>query len=280
VTPWFFADVVEGVQSALLDAGLDLTLYEARPGTDERRRVLDDFLPRRRFDGVIAVGLEPGDGELDRLVAIGRPIVRVVGEPGPTSVVSIDDPHAARRATEHLVALGHRDITFLGGGENEHWAYVDRLRLRGYEEAMAAAGLAEHARHIRSAVSLPGGYAAAADLLGDTRRRPTGLVAVCDEVAIGAIIAARRLAIAVPGDLSVVGIDDHEYAEMFSLTTLRQSPRDQGAAAVGLLLRAIDDPVAAPADMRLQARLIVRSSTAPADPATSVTVSDTSLGKP
>jgi DNA-binding LacI/PurR family transcriptional regulator len=277
LTPWFFAEVVEGVQAAALDRGFDLTLYEARPGSDQRRRVLEDVLPRRRFDGLIAVGLEPEDRELEQLSSIDRPVVRVVGDPGITSVVSIDDPHAARRATEHLITLGHRSITFLGGGVDAHWSHVDGLRLGGYTDAMRDAGLAAHIHHVRSAVSLPGGYAAAADLLGDVRARPTALVTMCDEVAIGAIIAARRLGIAVPGDLSVIGIDDHIYAEMFSLTTLQQRPREQGALAVDLLLNALDDPDAAPTHANLQARLIVRSSTAALDPARAVAVSDTGL---
>lgn len=276
---WFFAEVVEGIQSALLERDLDLTLYEAPPGTGDRRRVLSDFLPRRRFDGLIAVGLEPADGELEQLLRLGRPLVSVVGTPEARGVVTVDDVHAARRATEHLIALGHRAIVFLGGDADEHFAHVDRLRLRGYREAMSAAGLGEGARHAHSPVTMPGGYAAAVDLLSQARQRPTALVAACDEVAVGAIIAARRLAIPVPSELSVIGIDDHEFAEMFSLTTLQQIPREQGRAAVGMLVRAIEDPAAEPADIRLQARLVVRSSTAPTDPALSVSVSDTRLGR-
>ena len=56
VTRWFFAEVLEGIQQRLLEAGLDLTLYDAKPGTADRARVFDDFLARKRFDGLIAVG--------------------------------------------------------------------------------------------------------------------------------------------------------------------------------------------------------------------------------
>lgn len=281
LTRWFFAEVLEGIQSALLDHDLDLTLYTARPGSDSRRRILTDFLPRRRFDGLIAVGLEPEHDELRVLRQIGRPVVSIVGEPGAPGVVAIDDVHAARRATEHLIALGHRSIAFLGGEDETHGhgVHVDTLRLEGYRRAMSDAGLRDDIRHVRSEVTLPGGYAAAVDLLGEARTRPTAIVAACDEVAVGAIIAARRLGIPVPGELSVVGIDDHEFAGMFSLTTLEQVPREQGRAAVELLLRTIQDPDSAPAHQRLQARLVVRSSTAPADPALAVAVSDTGLGR-
>ena len=71
---WFFAEVLEGVQEVLLAEGFDLTLYDAKPGTEGRRRVFDDFLARKRFDGLIAVALEPDDHELERLVGIGRPV--------------------------------------------------------------------------------------------------------------------------------------------------------------------------------------------------------------
>ncbi|MET0861373.1 MAG: LacI family DNA-binding transcriptional regulator [Microbacterium sp.] len=270
---WFFAEVLEGVQSALLERGLDLTLYDASPGTEARRRIFEDFLARKRFDGLIAVGLEPEDHELEQLLRIGRPVVSVVGSGSATTVIGIDDDDAARRATQHLIALGHRQIAFVGGGSSR-WASVDRRRLTGYRSAMAEAGLTELASHIPSEVTLPGGYAAAVDLLGASPTRPTAIVAVCDEVAIGAIIAARRLGIRVPSDLSVVGIDDHEYAEMFALTTLRQIPREQGRAAVALLEAQLDDPASGPTQFASTARLIVRASTGPVDDRHSVMQSD------
>ncbi|MBF4563053.1 LacI family DNA-binding transcriptional regulator [Microbacterium sp. VKM Ac-2870] len=263
VNRWFFAEVLEGIQQALLERGLDLTLYDAKPGTDGRARIFDDFLARKRFDGLIAVGLEPVDHELERLTRIDRPIVSVVGSSDLTSVVAVDDDYAARRATEHLIALGHRDIAFVGGAPQSHWAHVDQERLAGYQHAMREAGLSQFLRHAHSEVTLPDGYAAAADLLSDARHRPTAIVGVCDEVAIGTIIAAQRLGIQVPSALSVVGIDDHEFAEMFALTTLQQMPRDQGRAAVGVLLAEIAEPGRERTELRVPARLVVRNSTAP-----------------
>lgn len=274
VNRWFFAEVLEGIQQSLLEQGLDLTLYDAKPGSDGRHRIFEDFLARKRFDGLIAVGLEPDHQEIDRLVTIGRPIVSVVGSGDATTVVEIDDDYVARRATEHLIALGHREIAFLGGGTTTHWAQVDRRRLNGYLSAMEGAGLAEHVVHIFSEVTLPGGYASAVDALGDSRARPTAIVATCDEVAIGAIIAARRLGVQVPSDLSVIGIDDHEFADMFALTTLRQSPREQGRVAVDLLLAHLDDPTLATRTVRMQAQLVVRNSTAALDPRSSAVAID------
>lgn len=262
VTRWFFAEVLEGIQCALLDHGLDLTLYDAKPGTEERSRIFDEFLQRKRFDGLIAVGLDPADHELERLTSLDRPVVSVVGSDEATRVVAVDDEGAARRATEHLLELGHRDIVFMGGSGGKYWTMVDEARLRGHRSAMVEGGLGASVRHVSCEVSLPGGYAAAVDLLSDARQRPTAVIGVCDEVAIGTMIAARRMGIAVPTHLSVVGIDDHEFAEMFALTTLQQVPREQGAAAVELLREEIADPDRPTRLVRLPARLIVRNSTA------------------
>ena len=271
---WFFAEVLEGIQQSLLVHGLDLTLYDAEPGTAGRARIFGDFLARKRFDGLIAVGLEPDDHELERLVAIDRPVVSVVGSTAATTLVAVDDEDAGRRATQHLLGLGHRDIAFLGGNLERHWAQVDRHRFEGYQGAMAEAGFAEQSAHIPSDVTMPGAYASAVDALGDARARPTALVATCDEVAIGAIIAARRLGVQVPSDLSVIGIDDHEFAEMFSLTTLQQSPRDQGRVAVNLILEHIADPTRAKTRVEMKSKLVVRNSTGPWGPRQSVAAVD------
>lgn len=274
VDRWFFAGVLEGIQGALLERGLDLMLYTARPGTASRQRVLTEFLARKRFDGLIAVGLDRESGEQERMLALGKPLVTVIGDGTATAVVTLDDADAGQRATAHLIGLGHRSIVFLGAGANTHWPHVESARVRGYLAAMRTAGLADRTRHARCEPTLPAGYAAAVDLLSEPGDRPTGIVAACDEVAIGAIVAARRLGIQVPSRLSVIGIDDHEYAEMFSLTTLHQSPRDQGAQAVAMLLHRIEDPARPPEEIRLKPRLVVRNSTGPADPAASAIVAD------
>lgn len=267
VNRWFFAEVLEGVQESLLTQGWDLTLYDAKPGTRARTEIFERFLGRKRFDGLIAVGIEPDDRELDHLVAMRKPVVSIGSYDIGTSAISIDDADAARRATEHLIELGHRNIAFVGGTDVGIGMTVgDARRRASYNEAMRGAGLAHFVRHVASPVSMPGGYAASVDMLSDSRDRPTAVVAVCDEVGIGTIIAARRLGMLVPSDLSVVGIDDHENADMFALTTLRQQPREQAHHAVDLLVRLIDGDATEPQRVWEPARLIVRSSTASLDP--------------
>lgn len=262
VDRWFFTQLLEGIQESLLAFDHDLTLYSVREGSTSRARLFEEALPRRRFDGTIAVGIAPGGDEMERLLRIDRPLVTVSSFDARASAVSVDDPTATRIATEHLIDLGHEDIAFIGGpGSISEMSHSEAHRVAGYRAAMDAAGLSARHRHAPAASTMPGGYAAAADLLSDRRGRPTALVGVCDEVAIGAIIAARRLGIAVPTELSVVGIDDHSHAEMFGLTTIQQRPREQGQEAVRLLRVQLEDPNASVEHVVAASALAVRSST-------------------
>lgn len=262
VDRWFFSELLAGIQEALFALDYELALYGIREGTATRERLFDTVLPRRRFDGIIAVGIQPSAHELERLQRSERPLVSVGPYSEGSSAVSIDDVAAARIATEHLIDLGHTDIAFVGGSADaDSSSFGDARRVEGYLEALRAAGLLDSARLVEAPPTMPGGYEAAVELLGDRRRRPTAIVGVCDEAAIGATIAARRLGISVPAELSVVGIDDHEHAAMFSLTTIRQAPREQGHEAVRLLQERIDDPDAAIERVLTASALVVRNST-------------------
>jgi len=263
---WFFTQVLEGIESALIAAGYDLTLYRLSADADQRRRVFDYFLVRKRVDAVIAIGIALTPNEVDMLVSLGKPIVGVGGEISGIATLSIDDAAVSRMATEHVIALGHRRILHLGGEHDEQADFrVLANRLGGYREALAAASLSRDDDFRTTVFSIPGGFESALAVLADHASRPTAIVAGCDEIAIGVIIAARQLGIRVPEDLSVIGIDDHELSLMFGLTTVRQVPASQGALAVSLALDELSEPTGAvaPTPVLVPVELIERSSTAP-----------------
>ncbi len=153
---WFFAQVLEGIQDALLERRFDLALYGAPPDSAARREMFEHFLARKRFDGLIAVGIEPSARELERLVAFGKPVVAVGGYEVGTNAVSIDDEAAARIATEHLIGLGHREIVFLGGDpDGRRTSFGDGRRLRRLPRRHAR----RRARGIRPSCPLRGHHA-------------------------------------------------------------------------------------------------------------------------
>jgi DNA-binding LacI/PurR family transcriptional regulator len=267
---WFFSAVIEGAESALLEQGYDLTLYNLGGGAGERRSVFEHFLLRKRVDAVIAVSLELTAGETTRLLELGKPIVGVGGPLAGVRTLSLDDTELARLATEHLIALGHRNIAHIGGDiELDMDFHLPTNRRIGYEHALVTADLPVEERYFHAAdFTLKGGYHAAKQLLGVPRDRPTAIFAASDEMAIGAILAARDLGLDVPGDVSIIGVDDHELSDFFGLTTIAQYPALQGRLAVELLMDELHPNrrdtenlnVAIPYD------LVVRSSTARPDP--------------
>ena len=263
---WFFTQVLEGIESALIAAGYDLTLYRLSADADQRRRVFDYFLVRKRVDAVIAVGIALTPNEVSMLVSLGKPIVGVGGEISGIATLSIDDVAASRVATEHVIAQGHRRIMHLGGENDEQADFrVLAHRLEGFRAALADAGLGYVDDFRTTVFSIPGGFEAGLEVLADPATRPSAIVAGCDEIAIGVIVAARQLGIRIPEELSVVGIDDHELAAMFGLTTVRQEPVEQGALAVTIALDELAEPVGSdtPVPVLVPVELRLRTSTAP-----------------
>jgi LacI family repressor for deo operon, udp, cdd, tsx, nupC, and nupG len=263
---WFFSSVVEGAERALLRNGYDLTLYNLSGGGDERRSVFEHFLHRRRVDAVIAVALELTEVEISGLLALDKPLVGVGGPLAGVPSLEIDEVAIARLATEHLIMLGHTAILHIGGSSQEDTDFhIGSHRRIGFAQAMTTAGLHAPARSmISSDFTVAGGYAHAKQALGHPHDRPTAIFAASDEMAIGAHLAARDLGLSVPQDVSIVGIDDHELAEFFQLTTVAQFPKGQGELAAEILIAQLEPSRREEPALRvpLPFELIVRSSTA------------------
>lgn len=243
INRWYFGEVLEGIESALIGAGYDLTLYRLSADATERRKVFEYFLVRKRVDAVLAVGIELTGHEVALLHSLDKPIVGIGGPVEGMATMSIDDVAAAALVTNHLISLGHTRIMHFGGDQHREMDFrVHSQRLSGFRSAMQAAGLEHGDSSFRATeLSIQGGFAIGLAVLADPRSRPTAIVAGSDELAIGVIVAARQLGIQVPAQLSVVGIDGHDLSEMFGLTTLAQHPHSQGTRAVELVMAQLSD---------------------------------------
>ena len=270
VTPfinrWFYAEVIDGVESALIGAGYDLTLYRLTDNTEQRKALFDYFLVRKGVDAVIALTLFISDEEIQRLRNLGKPIVGVGGKIPNIPTFSIDDVQTARRATEHLIELGHQRLMHIGGDQERQLDFeVHSNRLAGFRQAMENAGIAHAHDFLGDDFDIAGGYRSGLKALADPLTRPTGIVAGSDEIAIGVITAARELGITTPGQLSVIGIDGHPLGETFGVTTLNQHPARQGSLAVAQALAQLGGAWDESDDghLELQVDLKIRTSTGP-----------------
>lgn len=168
-------------------------------------------------------------------------------------------------ATEHLLALGHRRIAHAAGPKSVD---CSQARLAGFLSALSEAGVrAEDDLIIPSPFTYAGGRASAARLL-DRPDRPTAVFAAGDEIALGIMEEARRRAIRVPEDLSIVGFDDTYLASRSSppLTTVAQPLVEMGRLAVRSLSQLINGSFLGTSHLELATHLIIRESAAPYDP--------------
>jgi len=267
VNRWFYSEVIDGVEAALIGAGYDLTLYRLTDDPDQRRQLFDYFLVRKGVDAVIALTLFITDDEVARLDSLGKPIVGIGGRIPGVSTYFIDDRDVARRQTEHLISLGHTRLMHFGGDQEQQLDFeVHSRRLRGFRDALERAGISAENDFAPGEVSIAGGFESALRVLRDPLTRPTGIVAVSDEVAIGAMSAAYQLGLRIPDDLSIIGLDGHPMGEPFGLTTMVQHVSRQGAMAVSqalALLGGMEPEDDADLAMSLPVELKVRHSTAP-----------------
>jgi len=175
--------------------------------------------------------------------------------------VATDDAIAAAQAFGHLAALGHERIGLVLGPEDH---MPSRRKLAAFREHVARAGFTvapvEH-----TLFSLEGGQAATTAIL---RQGVTGVICASDVLALGAIRAARRAGMSVPGDVSVVGFDDSGWLNCTDppLTTVRQPIESMGKAAVALLVNQMETVMAHPEELLFEPELVVRGSTGPARP--------------
>ena len=257
---WFFATVLSGIGAHLAPRGYDIALYNLTDDPAQRRHVLETSLRRGRVDGLIALSIVMTDAEVDLLEASGLPTVGLGATSLRLPTLRIDDVAVARTATAHLLGLGHRRIAHIGQSAPDSPLDIPTLRRRGFEQELSVAGLKPHAV-VDADFTIDEGHRAAAALL-DAGEPPTAIFAASDELAFGVLFAARERGLKVPGDLSVVGVDGHPFAEFFGLTTIAQFPNAQGEAAGAAILELVETG-AAPGPEPLPFELVARASTAP-----------------
>ncbi|HWM10425.1 MAG TPA: LacI family DNA-binding transcriptional regulator [Solirubrobacteraceae bacterium] len=251
----YFAEIARGVEDVAARVGhLTMVCNSDRRPTAELAHL--DVLRDYHAAGVVFAGsgyqhaAEEAalQAAVEALVAGGSAVVALAARDLDCPSVLVDNRGAARDATEHLLALGHRRIAFVEGPPGLH---TSAHRLEGFEAAIGDAGA--------EGVRLPGGFeyeagaAAAEALMADL---PDAVLGVNDEVAIGVLTALRGGGVDVPGRVSVAGIDDTRPARLVDLTSVSLPLHELGEMAARVVLEG------APGDIVLPHRLVPRATTA------------------
>lgn len=263
----FFSNIIRGIERIALQHNYRILLGDSQYDP-ERERAYSELVSQRQADGIICLGMDipfnyrKGRRSMD---PDWPPFVMACEYDGviPAPTVCIDNRGAAGDAMRHLLDLGHRDIAFINGPKSSP---LCKDRLSGYREALKRAGIAVQNAWIRNGdFSLASGREQMDRLLA-AGRQPTAVFCANDEMAIGAMQAAREHGLVLPRDLSVVGFDDISFAAYAypALTTIHQ-PRDEiGVRAMRLMLDILAGGKAPEARVVLKHELVVRDSTATA----------------
>ena len=258
---WFPSRALGGIHSVLAEAGYDLLVSMMTTPADRRQFLREARSFCRRVDGVILIDIfaSVDGGSADAL--FNRPVVSVGERLVGAGSIAIDNQLAARRAVEHLIDLGHERIGIITAPQRANMSMsTSGLRFLGYEDALRGAGLRVDPMLVAAGDgSIASGVEAMSRLL-EIPEPPTGVFCMSDEMAFGALRAAENAGVPVPDELSVIGFDDHDFAQAMGLTTMRQSVGEMGMTAAKTVLALIEgsEPIS---EITWDVPLVVRQTT-------------------
>lgn len=259
ITSAFFSEVLRGIEHEAVLNGYQVLLGDTENDI-EREKEFIDRLFQKQVDGMLLLTARIDMKKLEQ-ISNQFPIVLACeymdGLDLPT--VSIDNISSARKATEHLIQLGHTKIAHITGPIN---VILSRDRLRGYQQALFSHDINIDSAFIQEGdFSLLSGYNQMIKLLA-LEDPPTAVFVFNDEMAIGAIKAAKDSGKRIPEDIAVVGFDNINISTIIepSLTTIDQPKYDIGKKAMNLLLKIIKGERLEKRKLVLNDELIIRES--------------------
>lgn len=258
----FFSPVVRGAEATARRAGYRVLLCNSEGDLRLEREYIEDLVSHRVEGLLLAPANDRSRHNILPLLRREFPLV-LIDRALPNldcDLVVGDSASGARRLVEHLLAVGHRDIAHITDADDTS---TGRERLKGYQEALTAAGIPHRDDLIfRTTVDQIGGYRATQQVLA-MDRLPTAIFTVNNMTVVGAMKALRERGFLVPRDMALVCFDDVEHLAVLSpfLTVIDQPAETFGSLGAQLLLERISGK-AGPRSRRivLQTDLVVRSS--------------------
>ena len=265
ITNPFFPELIQSFEEVAVANGYEILVSSSNSDpavlTTCVRRMLE-----RKVEGVAVLTFGEEGPVLDQLSFHDIPIVLAefrLTEPKASTII-LDYSTGIRAAVDHLAALGHRDIGFLAGPHKLHSAIT---RQTDFQAAMDACKLTIQTKWLIECDHTLKGGVAGFGKLRDLPAQPTAIICSNDMTAIGVLRAAYLQGLNVPKDLSVIGLDDIDFAEFTlpPLTTIRLSRGDLARAAFDALRQHAENPgkPGLQRDFLVSTSLVVRGSTAP-----------------
>ncbi len=253
----FFSDVVHGIEDVARNHGYSVII--STTNDDPKQELINlDMFASRQVDGTIICGSRLEADDLSHVAKDHRLALLTSKAPISAGIVKIPGEAGLYATTSHLISLGHTTIGHIGwqpAGENE--------REPGYIRALLEHNLTPDPRAtvVMPQASIEEGAHGLEHLL-DQFPDITAITCYSDVLAVGAILAAKRLDRRVPEDLAVVGFDDIPIAAIVSpaLTTVRVPRYRTGQMLMEALLRVINAKSDYSEINEVELELVVRES--------------------
>jgi LacI family repressor for deo operon, udp, cdd, tsx, nupC, and nupG len=260
ITSWYTAQAMAGVEAVLAAAGFELSVTLVSDDASRERVVGEPTSLAKRADALILLDLLPTITRSETDPSF--PVVVVGDRSEVVDSVSIDNVAGGEMAGDHLITLGHRRIGVIAGSPDEMATAITARRTTGLKRALGRVGVELDPDFLAFGnYSALGGYEAMQAILC-RQGRPSAVFALSDDMAMGALRAAAEAGVDVPGQISIVGFDDHELAFTAGLTTVAQDPAELGAMGAQMLVERLMGHTGPVRAMLSDVHLEVRSSTA------------------
>ncbi len=266
---YYVIDMQEGILAACREQGFELLI---NPCNSQQENVTEDIINTIKHARVAGLVLTPPFSEnpdfVKRIIDLDINVVRIMsGDTAPDALspcVMVNDRDAAQRITQHLIDLGHSKIAFIAGGA-EHMSTIERYE--GYRRALKANDIEFNKNLlIEGEYSFESGVNGAKKLMSlenSAENRPSAIFSCNDEIAAGALFAARLMNINIPEQLSIAGFENSPFSRQTwpKLTTANQPNKEIAKNAASLLISQVRKQKSNNETCQYVPQLVVRDST-------------------
>ena len=254
-----YLERLAGILVEAQGAGVEVSAFDHESLATASSPVLASMPIRGQVDGIIVMGMRIEDVIERRLFDRRVPTVVVDADSERFPSVVCDDRAGGQLAASYLHGLGHRQFGYIVEQQATQYESQALRRLSGFRSTLN--DFSGCALQVAGAGSSTDAARVATRALLNAPKRPTAIMAHYDDLAIGALLAAKDVGIAVPEELSVMGCDDGPAAIASDLTTIRQPFRASGAAALTILLNMIQTAALSRSAVYLPLEVVERSTT-------------------
>ena len=266
---YYVIDTQEGILSACKKQGFELLIH---PCCSQKENITEEIVSMVKQARIAGLILTPPFSEMPdfvkRMLELKVKVVRIMsGDVAPdelTPCIMINDRDAAQTITQHLIDLGHEKIGFLAGDEG-HMSTIERYK--GYRRALKTNNIDfDKELVVEGKYSFESGVQGAKKLMSSNEKshHPSAIFSCNDEIAAGALFAARLMNTAIPEELSIVGFENSPFSRQTwpKMTTADQPNKEIAENAANLLINQIRKQQNNNVQCQYVPELVIRDSTA------------------